>query len=161
MCVCVRGGGALLSVCQLGGQIPDSIDSHIEQIIIEQLIIDPTQIIEKSKTPLLPRLTSTIDVFSLKFPSFPPSSTVPPLDPRSRFVPRVRLGLSFYFQQRHLGSISIFFNKQQGWFYAALPHHLGLNVMETFLICTSFVLWQNLWTVPRHFDGKLAADESA
>lgn len=63
VCVCVftsqvqigrdggGGRGASLSGRRLGGQIPDSIDRHIEQIIIKQLIIDPTQIIEKSQTP--------------------------------------------------------------------------------------------------------------
>lgn len=61
------GCGVLLSACQLGGQIPDSIDRHIEQIIIKQLIIDPTQIIEKSQTPFPPCPTLTIDLFSPKF----------------------------------------------------------------------------------------------
>lgn len=55
-------GGVPLSVCQLGGQIPDSIDCYIEQIISKQLIIDPTQIIEKSHTPFTPCLTLTIDL---------------------------------------------------------------------------------------------------
>lgn len=57
-------GGVPLGVCQLGGQIPDSIDRHIEQIIIKQLIIDPTQIIEKSQTAFVPHLDNR---FSHKF----------------------------------------------------------------------------------------------
>lgn len=61
------GGEVSLSVCQLGGQIPDSIERHSEQIIIKQLIIDPTQIIEKSQTPFAQCLTLTIDSFSHKF----------------------------------------------------------------------------------------------
>lgn len=46
-------GGVPLSGCQLGGQIPDSIDRHIEQLISKQLIIDPIQITEKSQTLFL------------------------------------------------------------------------------------------------------------
>lgn len=47
-----------MSVYLLRGRLPDSIDHHIEHIIIKQLIIDPTQITDWSQTP-----------FSVCFPS--------------------------------------------------------------------------------------------
>lgn len=44
-------------------------------------------------------------------------------------------------------------------FYTALSQHLFKpnGNIPNFHFHTSFVLWQDLWMVPPHFDGKLAA----